>query len=290
MPGELKNLTVGSNLSVLDIFLSTDGNPVNASFVGFELFDAAGASAMSGVATNPATGTYQASGTVPAGFQLGTWRVDWDIVTGGGDFQTATEKFCVQSVDVQIGFNPATDKTSEIYDAVRLDIGDPDGNVFDDGYMARILTKAVRRLNHRLGLSPTSRPAGIPGGFGGPRLKVSPIVADLSGGTITPNNDEICDLVVMMMEYIVVSSEVSALKRLAATATSGPHVDTIASASQDGISVTNADGVTVTISGGRLGSRTQLHKEDLKDKKEQLEMAIKAFLNRNTANFGKCIF
>jgi hypothetical protein len=290
MPGELKNLTVGSDLSILDIFLSTGGNPVDATYVGFELFDAVGVSAVSGVATNPAIGTYKASGVVPAGFQLGNWHIDWNIITGGGDFQSATELFCVQAVDVKIGFDPAGDKTSEIYEAVRLDIGDPEGQVFDDQYMQRILKKSVRRLNHRLGLSPTDRPAGIPGGFGGPRIKVNPIIADYNAGTITPNNDEICDLVVMMMQYVIVSSEISALKRLSATSTSGPHVNSVSSASQDGISVKNADGVSITISGGRLANRAQLHRDDLKDKKEQLEAAIKAFLNRMTGNFSKLIY
>jgi len=290
MAGELKNLTVGSDLSVLDIFLSTGGTAVNATYVGFELFDAAGVSAVSGVATNPSTGTYKASGIVPSSYQLGVWRIDWDIITGGGDFQSATEKFNVQAVDIKIGFDPASSKTAELYEATRLDIGDPEGQVFDDQYMQQILKKAVRRLNHVLGLSANSRPQGIAGGFGGPRIRVSSIVVDYDAGTITPNNDEICDLIVMMMEYIIVSSEIAALKRLSASTVSGPHVATIVSASQDGISVRNADGVTIQISGGRLANRVQLHKEDLKDKKTQLDMAIKAFLGRMTGNFGKMIY
>jgi hypothetical protein len=173
---------------------------------------------------------------------------------------------------------------------VRLDIGDPDGLVFDDYYMQRILTKSVRRLNHKLGLSHTDRPKGIPGGFGGPRLKVNPIVANTETGTITPDNDEICDLVVMMMEYVIVSSEVSAMKRLSVVSTSGPHVDMVSQASQDGISVRNADGVQVNISGGRLANRYLFHKLDLQTKKEELDAAIKAFLGRMSGNFGKMIW
>lgn len=290
MATELKNLTVGSNLSVLDIFLSTGGNPVDAAYVGFELFDAASVSATSGIATHPAIGTYRSSGVVPSNFQLGVWRVDWDIITGGGDYQSATEQFNVQAVDVKIGFDPTTSQVVDIYEAVRLDIGDPEGQVFDDQYMQRILKKAVRRLNHQLGLSTTDRPAGIPGGFGGPRIKVNPITADYDAGTVSPNNDEIYDLITMMMELVIVSSEVSALKRLSATSTSGPHVDSITGASQDGISVTNSDGVTVLISGRRLRYRAQLHTEDLRQKTEQMKVAIKAFLNRQTGNYGKLIY
>jgi hypothetical protein len=290
MAGEVRTLTVGSDVSVLDIYLSSGGNPVAATFVGFELKDATSVVAASGTATNPATGTYKASGVVPAGYQLGTWEIQWNIITAGNELVHATEQFCVNAVDIAIGFVPSTDKTSSIYDAVRLDVGDPEGQVFDDGYQQRILVKAVRRLNHRLGLSPTARPQGIPGGFGGPRIKVSPIVADLVAGTITPDNDELCDLVIMMMEFIIVTAEVSALKRLNANATSGPHVATVSNASQDGVTVKNADGVEVSIAGGRLQNRYLLHKLDVQTKEKELEAAIKAFLGRQTGNYGKMIY
>jgi hypothetical protein len=290
MAGETKTLTVGADASSLDIFLSANGIAVSGQYVGFELFDAAGVSAVSGVALNPTLGKYTASGVIPAGYQLGTWRVDWDVITAGGSYLTASEPFCVNDATIAIGFVPVSDKTSAIYEAVRIDIGDPEGQVFDDDFLKRVLQKAVRRLNHRLGLSPTDRPKGIPGNFGGPRIKVNPIVADVEAGTITPTNDEICDLVVMQMELIVLEGEVSALKRLAATAASGPFASMVTSASQDGISVKNADGVTVSISPGRLMVRADLHKFDVKNRREELEMAIRAFLNRMTGNYGKLIY
>lgn len=290
MAGETKVLTIGQAASALDIFLSANGAAVSGQYVGFELFDAANASAVSGVSLNPALGQYVGSGLIPAGFQLGTWRVDWTIVTLSNTLVTASEPFCVQDVNVAIGFVSPSDKTSEIYEAVRLDIGDPDGQVFNDDFLKRNLQKAVRRLNHRLGLSPTNRPKGIPGNFGGPRIKVSPIVADLESGNITPNNDEICDLVVMQMELIILESEVSALKRLAATAASGPYASLVVGATQDGISVKNADGVTVSISPSRLNVRADLHKFDVKNRREELENMIRAFLNRMTGNFGKLIY
>jgi hypothetical protein len=284
MAGETKVLTVGQAASALDIFLAANGSAVSGKYVGFQIFDAANISAVSGVALNPALGHYVGSGLIPVGFQLGTWRVDWTIVTLANSLARATELFCVQDVTVSIGFSPPEDKTSLIYDAVRIDIGDPAGIVFDDGFLQRVLIKAVRRLNQRLGLSLTDRPKGIPGGFGGPRIKVNPIVADPEAGTITPNNDELCDLIIMMMEYIIVTSEVSSLKRLTAI---GPLATT---ASQDGISVINADGVSVSISPSRLGFRSDLHKFDVKTRGEALEVAIRAFLNRLTGNMGKLIY
>jgi hypothetical protein len=284
MAGETKVLTVGQAASALDIFLAANGSAVSGKYVGFELFDAANVSAVSGVALNPELGHYVGSGLIPAGFQLGAWHIDWTIVTLTDNVAEATEPFIVQDVVISIGFSPPEDKTSLIYDAVRIDIGDPDGVIFDDNFLKRILMKAVRRLNQRLGLSLTDRPKGIPGGFGGPRIKVNPIVADPEAGTITPSNDELCDLIIMMMEYIIVTSEVSALKRLTAT---GPLATT---ASQDGISVVNADGVSVSISPSRLGFRSDLHKFDVKTRGEALEMAIRAFLNRLTGNFGKLIY
>jgi len=287
---ESKVLTVGQSASALDVYLSANGAAVSGKYVGFELFDAAGTSAVSGVALNPALGEYVGSGLIPAGFQLGDWRVDWTIITLADSLVDATEPFTVQDINVTIGFATPGDVTSEIYEGVRLDIGDPEGEIFDDDFLKRILQKAVRRLNHRLGLSPVSRPQGIPGGFGGPRIKVSSIIADVEAGTVTPSNDEIHDLVIMQMELIVLESEVSALKRLAASSASGPFATLVASASQDGISVTNADGVQVSISPSRLTTRASLHKFDVQQRRKELEDAVRAFLNRMTGNFSKLIY
>ena len=120
----------------------------------------------------------------------------------------ATEPFIVQDVTISIGFVDSSDVTSTIYDAVRIDIGDPEASIFDDDFLKRVLVKSVRRLNQRLGLSITDRPKGIPGGFGGPRIKVNPIIANVESGTITPNNDEIVDLVIMQMELVILESEI----------------------------------------------------------------------------------
>jgi hypothetical protein len=228
---------------------------------------------------------------IPAGFELGNWRVEWDIITAAMTHLQATEQFCVQDVNVKIGFVPGTDKTGSIYEAVRIDLGDPDGIVFDDGFLSRTLTKATRRLNQKLGTAVAFRgPTGIEGQFGGRRIRVTPITVDIEAGTLTPNNDEVCDLVILQMEYIIVSSEISALKRLGASVGSGPFASLSQAASRDGISVTNADNVNVTIQGGRLNARVNLAKFDAEMRKNELDEAVKAFLSRNSGNFGKMVW
>lgn len=290
MAGETKILTVGQATSALDIFLSANGPPVSGKYVGFQLFDAANASAVSGVALNPELGHYTGSGLIPAGHQLGSWHVDWTIVTLSNSVVFASEPFQVQDLTVQIGFLPVTDKTATIYDAVRIDIGDPEGHIFDDNFLQHVLIKAVRRLNQALGLSRTARAQGIPGGFGGPKIQVAELTVDVEAGTIEPNNDELCDLIILQMEYIIITGETSSLKRLGAAFASGPYAAVLGSIANEGISVTNADGVTVNISAGRLQARTAMQRLDVETRKEELETAIKRFLGRQTGNYGKLVY
>lgn len=290
MANETKVLTVGQAASALDIFLTANGGAVSGKYVGFELFDAANTSAVSGVALNPELGHYTGSGLIPAGFQLGSWHVDWTIVTLSDSVVFASEPFQVQDILVSIGFVPPTDKTWSIYDAVRIDIGDPLGHIFDDNFLQHVLIKAVRRLNQRLGLSRTARPLGVPGGIGGPKIQVAELTVDVEAGTISPDNDELCDLIILMMEYIIITSETSALKRLGASFASGPFATVLTGIANEGISVTNADGVTVNISTGRLQFRTTLQRLDVETREKELEAAIKAFLGRQTGNYGKMIW
>jgi hypothetical protein len=291
MVSEPIQLTVGSNLNVLDIYLNVDGVAINASGVTFSIKDAANVEAATGTAINTAVGTYTASGTVPAGFALGTWRIDWTITPVGGTAVTASEEFGVQAIAISFSNRPATDVVEGVYDAVRADIGDPDAKVFNDAFLRRILIKAVRRLNNKLSLAPTMRgPTGVEGNFGGRRIRVIPITIDLDTGVINPPGDEYEDLLILQMEYIIVSSEISALKRLSASGASGPFVTSIGDVQNDGIKVRNADGVEITISGGRLRERASLMKFDANQKKEELQEAVRRFLGRLTGNFGKMIW
>lgn len=182
----------------------------------------------------------------------------------------------------------STSIASGIYEAVRLDIGDPEAQIFSDAFMQRIFIKSVRRLNQSLGLSVTSRPPGVPG-YKSLSTKISPITYDLSGDTIFPDNDEIADLIILQMEYVIAKGELSALKRLS-SAYGGAYATSVGSAEGDGVTVTNADGVVVSVGASRLNNRTKLILEDANLIKAELNEAIKRFLGRATGNYGKLVY
>jgi hypothetical protein len=291
MSGASKVLTVGSDLNQLDIFLSSNGTPIEASGISFNVYDANNILAASGVPTNPETGKYLGSGVIPDGFVLGMWHIDWLIIPTGAPQITASEDFSVQALTVSFGFTPPTDQTFSIYDAVRIDVGDPDGIIFNDGYLQRVLVKAVRRLNQALGLAVKMHgPVGIEGEYGGRRIRVYPITVDVEAGTITPGDDEYMDLLILQMEYIIKTSELAALARLNASITSSIFQGTVSASLNDGVTVVNADGVEVSVSVGRFQTRATLIRLDLQLLKEELDAAIKRFLARLTGNMGKCIF
>lgn len=291
MSGASKVLTVGSDLNQLDIFLSANGVAIDASGISFNVYDANDVLAASGVPTHPATGQYLGSGVVPNGFTLGLWHIDWLIIPTGASQITASEDFTVQALSVSFGFNPPDSHVFNIYDAVRVDIGDPDASIFNDGFLQRVLIKAVRRLNQVLGIAVKMHgPTGIEGEYGGRRIRVYPLTVDIEAGTISPNDDEYCDLIILQMEYIIKTSELSALKRLNASAASGPAAVAMTTAINDDVEVTNADGVTVKIGGGRLQTRASLYRFDVEMMKAELDAAVKRFLNRLTGNFGKMVY
>lgn len=286
-----KELTVGSNLNQLDVFLNVDGAAINASGISFTLLDAAGVIAESGVPTNPAIGQYQGSGVIPANFTLGDWRIDWAIIPTGTAAFTVSEAFTVQAINVSFTLAAPSEVVTTIYDKVRIDVGDSEGLIFNDAYLQRVLVKAVTRLNNKLGLAPHTRgPTGIEGQFGGRRIRVIPLTLDISAGTINPPGDEYEDLLILQMEYIIKTSEISALKRLDATAASGPAAAAVSSAVNDDVEVRNADGVVVKIGGGRLQTRATLYKFDAKMIEAELNAAVKRFLGRITGNFGKLVW
>lgn len=182
----------------------------------------------------------------------------------------------------------ATSITDDIYDAVRIDVGDIDSQVFVDALLQRIFTKAVRRLNQSLGLASVSRPRGIPG-YQSLKSQISPITYNLTAGTISPDNDEIADLIILQMEYIIKKGEVSALKRLNA-AYGGVYATLSGNAVNDDVSVTNADGVKVSVGGSRLSNRRQLFELDLETVIDELKEAKKRFMYRMTGNYSKLIY
>jgi soluble P-type ATPase len=131
---------------------------------------------------------------------------------------------------------------------------------------------------------------GVPGQFGGRRINVIEIEVDVEAGTLTPNNDEVCDLVILQMEYIILTSELNALKRLNTATTSGPFVTMVGGALNDDVMVRNADGVTVKKGSSRMQSRASLFRFSVEEARRELDAAVKMFLNRLSANFGKLIW
>lgn len=176
---------------------------------------------------------------------------------------------------------------SGIYDMILLDVGDPDQQIFNNSLLARILTKSVTRLNNKLGLSKTSRPIGVGGQFGGRRISIPPITLDLTAGSISPDNDELSDLLVLQSEIIILKSEMAALRRLNPSI-GGAFGQAIASAAHDDVSVTNADGVSIKVS--RLSTRARLFEKSLDDVTEELEDAVIQFLARMSANYSKLVY
>jgi len=288
---EKKVLTLGGELSALDIFLSANGVPINADTVDFTVYDAASTLAASGTAINPAVGQYTSSGVVPTGFTLGEWLITWLITPVGSTLITASEHFDVQALSVAFGFSPPDEVITGVYDCVRIDIGDPEAKVFSDEFLRRVLIKAVRRLNNKLGLAPTVRgPIGVPGQFGGQRIRVIPITINLEDGTIEPAGDEYADLLCLQMEYIIATSEVSALKRLSIAGTSGPFEASVNNAVNDGISVKNADGVSIEVGSARLQTRASLMRFHAESLAKELDDAVRRFLSRLTGSFSKMVW
>lgn len=282
----MRTLTVGQNLSVLDLYLSANGSAVSGVYVGFELFDAANTSALSGISVNLNLGQYTASGVLPANYSLGTWRIDWDIITASNNVVFASENFIVKEIDVATGFVPPSDITFAIYDSIRIDIGDPTGTIFTDDFLERVVTKAVRRLNQRLGLDRVR--SYIPHCRSRRVGRMPKIEFDANSGTLTPSNDEIHDLVILQSEVIIYDSEVAALKRLDTTAGT-PYTSAMTSASNEGVSVTNADQVSISVSPGRFSSRATLYKSSADAARNELNMAINAILGRMTGDMGVII-
>lgn len=176
-----------------------------------------------------------------------------------------------------------------IFDMIRVDTGDPDGLIFNDSLLNRIAFKAVVRLNNKLALGPRVRPIGVGGQFGGMRIKMPPIILDVNAGTITPDNAEIIDMVVLQSEIIILKSEIAALRRLN-PALGGAFGTSTSTAAQDDISVRNPDGTSVTKGAGRFATRARLFTTDLETLTEELNDAVTRFLARVSSSYSKYIY
>lgn len=286
-------LTVGTAATDLDIFLTAgqNGQAIDPSRIVFRLFDPTGAQAVGETSgTFVATGRYNGSAaTIPAGYVIGEdWQIRWDVVLPGGASGQFVENFSVALPSLAASFSANTGNNVEsIFDRVRLDIGDPDGNIFTDGLLRRALKKAVSRVNRRLGLVQVTANTEFIFLIAFVCSVQTPVLTlDLTQGTISPDTDPYVDIVIMQMEEILLSSELIALQRMNAQ-TAGAFGSGIISAAGDGVSVTNVDGVSITTSPTRLTTRADLGKHNLDALSKQLETAIKDMRWRLSGANGK---
>jgi hypothetical protein len=287
-----RTLTVGTAATELDIYITAgqNGAALDPTDIRFRIFDPTGAEAVTEtLGIKIGTGVYNASGAlIPTGFQLGEdWSIVWDITTPSTSGQS-TELFCVAAATLATSFsNPVDNSIESLFDRVRIDVGDPDGIIFTDGFLRRILKKAVSRVNRRLGLvrlvqdslyiwlimftSQTSTPV---------------LTIDLEAGTIDPDTDPYADILVLQMEEIVLTGETVALQRLNQN-TAGIYGSGLTGIAADGVSATNADGVTISKAVGRLSHRADLAKFNISNIREELQHAIQDLRWRLAGGAGR---
>jgi len=287
-----KILTVGTAATELDIYVTAgqNGAPLDPTSIIFRIFDPTGVEAVTEtVGTKIDVGVYTASGAlIPTGFQIGdNWSIKWDIVTPSASGQS-TELFCVADATLATTFaNPVDNSVESIFDRVRIDIGDPDAMIFTDGLMRRTMKKAVSRLNRRLGLVNVSHDSHFIWVIAfTSRISTPTLILDLSAGTIDPATDPYADILVLQMEEILLSGEAVALQRLNQN-TAGSFGSGLVGIAGDGVSATNADGVTISKAVGRLSHRADLTKFNLEALRKELEHAVADFRWRLAGGAGR---
>jgi len=286
-------LTVGSAASDLDIYLTAgqNGAAVNANRITFRIFDPAGTEAVTETeGFYESTGRYSASGVnIPAGYTLGeSWQIKWDVVLPGGASGSFQEFFEVASPQLSASFaNPTGNSVESIFDRVRLDLGDPDAMIFTDGLMRRTLKKAISRVNRRLGLVKIDNQSSWVYLIAfTSRIQTPVLELDLLAGTVSPDTDPYVDILVLQMEEILLQSESVALGRLNQH-TAGSFGSGLQGIGSEGVAVTNADGVSINKSGGRLQVRKDMMKFNVENIQGQLESAIKELRYRLSSASGR---
>ena len=294
------NLAPGMSGVDLDIFIkagSTLYDPVDTPV--FEIKDSGGFQQGSGFyyGTRINTGHYDARGyTIDAATSgtLGDWTINWTV-----GLSTKIETFSVAAPTLSIGGDPVND-IDQIYDNIRIDIGDIAGDIFNDSLLERYLVKSVMRLNRALGIaSGKVRPTGVvKGGLGTP-ASIGAITLDLNARTLRPDNHEIHDIVVLQAEVLITRAEMSILRRASAASAGQPGAELMAAASGivsgagDGVMVRNADGVVIDTKGrysAWANNRTKLFLEETKMREADLKQAIKDLKYSFSSNMGKVIY
>lgn len=226
---------------------------------------------------------------------LGEWTITWTVGAS-----TKIESFTVGTLALTVSGDEDQNDIDRIYEHIRIDVGDFYGDIFADALLERYLIKAVQRVNRELGIAQGRvRPTGItPGGLGTP-ARIPGIVLDLDARTITPDNDEIKDIVVLQAEVLITRAEMSALRRASAAAAGQPGAELVGSTSGivagagDGVMVKNPDGVVIDTRSRYTNwqtNRTKLFLEEMKDREAELERALKALKHSFSSSMGKCVY
>jgi hypothetical protein len=246
-------------------------------------------------ASGVSTGHFDARGfIVPSSGTLGTWTVTWNA---GGS--TKIEQFTVAAATLDISGDSVND-IDRVIDNIRIDIGDFNGTIFSTSLIERYLVKSVMRLNRELGLAAGKvRPTGVtPGGLGTP-MRMSSISIDFDSRTVTPDNDEIKDILILQAEVLITRAEFAALRRASAATAAADGAQIIAATSgivtgsAVGIMIKNADGVTIdtkTSYTNWMNNKTKMFLEDAAAREKQLEKAIMNLKYNFSSTYGKVVY
>jgi hypothetical protein len=296
----MTTLVAGQSGILLDIFVKAGSVLYDPSSITFFVTDANGAVQGSGLdgryyGHKTSEGHYDARNiTLPTSGAAGTWTISWSV-----DGASKNETFTVGTPTLTISGDPIN-VIDNIYDMVRIDIGDINGDIFTDALLQRYVDKSVRRLNRALGISRKVRPPGItPGGLGTP-ARIPAIAVDFDARTLYPDNDEIRDIIVLQAEVLITKGELAVLRR-AGTASAGSAGAELLTATSgitsgnegDGVLVKNADGVTIDTRqrfNSWAGQRTKLFLEDAKMREQELKDALKQLRIDFAGSMGKVIY
>lgn len=285
-------IAIGASASDLDIYIRdvATSTLIDPSGITYDIYDPVNTPVVSGVSgTYVSLGRYSASGTIiPGGFVTGEgWRIDWNVILNGGVSGLFSQQFCTTLPTLSASFTDTAEDISTIYDRVRLDLGDINGQIFTDGILQRTLSKAVSRVNRRLGLvelQTGSRPfyfyLYFTSALQRPRIEVN-----LENGTMTPDTDPYVDIVTLQMEEILLRAEASNFKRFN-SGLGGPLSSGLVGITGEGVSVTNADGVKIAVSAGRFSTRAKMYADDADRVSEEIKRAIRDFRWRLSGSAG----
>ena len=288
----LRTLTVGTSGVGLDIFFQDRNSnqtiePVGITFTITDPLTNTVIGTTSG--TRVDAGRYDArNAIIPSSGIIGEgWKIYWSVNFPGAVSGNFVEDFAVQLASISATFSSPTVDTETIYDRVRLDVGDPNGQIFNDGLLQRVLAKAVARLNRRLGIVEVCQHTSLNALIilFSTNSQVAPITVDFDTGVITPDTDPYVDILTLQIEEILMVSEASNMKRLNVLL-GGPFASGIATMVNDGVAIKNADGVSIDVAVSRFMKRADMYKWDAERISAELEAAIKDFRWRLSACNG----